>query len=407
MSRTLYLTRLRQLIGGDGDDFAAALRERRGWRPREVEMRLTWACDAHCEQCGMHDFVRISGPSYSHRLPVERVLELLSELAELGCESVLFSGGEVTLVSALHRILGHASAVGIAPHINTHGGNLTPDYCDRLLDSGLAGLMVSLDSGDPTQHDTIRKLPGLFAAATAGLSYLRSRRPDQRDLFMLINSVIMKESYANIPRLVDAVAATGVGELSLSPLSVDNAWDDWANYNTDLKLTPEDELRLERQVLPDALERAARGGVTLRYPGTPLPDGTVELHRSFLNPQPVNCSVVHYHSVINVNGDVIPCCYSSPGTYSVGNVRESSFAAVWNGDPYAEFRQGCFPARYEMCATCSQHRNENELLQRWFERHEAALGHEAPPGASGAGFEQPRPRRPDGSRPVSFIRKGR
>lgn len=406
MSRTLYLTRLRQLIGSDGDEFATALRERRGWRPREVEMRLTWACDAHCEQCGMHDFVRVSGPDYSHRLPVGRVLELLAELADMGCESILFSGGEVTLVSALPRILTRATEVGIAPHINTHGGNLGPEYCDRLLDSGLAGLMVSLDSGDPDQHDTIRKLPGLFAAATAGLTYLRDRRPNQGDFFMLVNSVIMKENYVNIPRLVDAVAATGVGELSLSPLSVDNAWDDWANFKTDLKLTPDDEQRLEREILPDSLERATRGGLTVRYPGTQLPDGTVRLHDSFLNPEPVNCSVVHYHSVINVNGDVIPCCYSSPGTWAVGNVRATSFASVWNGEAYREFREGCFPARYEMCATCSQHRNENELLQRWYERHETKLGYDVPVQSPGAGFEPPRPQHRNGSHPVSFIRKG-
>lgn len=405
MSRTLYLTRLRQLVTRDGEELASALRERRGWRPREVEMRLTWACEAHCEQCGMHDFARASGHAYRHRLPSERVLELLSELSSMGCESILFSGGEVTLVSALPKILAHATEVGISPHINTHGGNLKPAYCDELLDSGLAGLMVSLDSGDPDEHDKIRKLPGLFAAATAGLAYLRSRRPDQRDFFMLVNSVIMRESYPNIPRLVDAVAAAGVPELSLSPLSVDNEWDDWANFNTDLKLTADDEVRLEREIMPDALERAARGGVTVRYPGEVQSDGTVRLRPAFFNQEPVNCSVVHYHSVINVNGDVIPCCYSSPGTYSMGNVRERDFADVWNGEDYQEFRNGCFPARYEMCATCSQHRNENELLQRWFRRHEGeGEAVAAGPVAGGAGFAAAAPRPAGSPQPVAFAR---
>jgi radical SAM protein with 4Fe4S-binding SPASM domain len=391
MSRTLYLTRLRQLIGRDGDEFATALRERRGWRPREVEMRLTWACEAHCEQCGMHDFARAAGPTYSHRLPVDRVLQILTELGGMGCESILFSGGEVTIISQLPQILSHATEHGISAHINTHGGNLTDEYCDRLLDAGLAGMMVSLDSGDPDQHDKIRKLPGLFEAATKGMRYLRSQRPDQSTFFMLVNSVIMKESYEAIPRLVDAVASTGVPELSLSPVSVDNEWDDWANFKTELKLSVDDERRLEQEIMPDALERAARGGVTVRFPGELMPDGTVQLYQSFVNPEPVNCAVAHYHSVINVNGDVIPCCYSSPFAYSLGNVRDTSFADVWNGAEYKRFREGCFPARFEMCATCSQHRNENELLQRWYERHESKLGLEVP-APSGEPFFSASPR---------------
>lgn len=374
MSRTLYLTRLRQLIGGDGEEFATALRERRGWRPREVEMRLTWSCEAHCEQCGMHDFARAAGETYTHRLPLARVLEVLTELGTMGCESILFSGGEVTLIKQLDQILSHATQYGISTHINTHGGSLTPEYCDQLLNSGLAGMMVSLDSGDPEQHDTIRKLPGLFEAATGGMTYLRKQRPAQSDFFMLVNSVIMKESYPHIPRLVDEVAATGVPELSLSPVSVDNEWDDWANFKTELKLSSDDEARLEQEILPDAIERANRGGVTLRFPGEVVADGSVQLYRSFVNPRPVNCAVVHYHSVINVNGDVIPCCYSSPYSYSLGNVRETSFTDVWNGDAYKTFREGAFPAKYEMCSTCSQHRNENELLERWFERHERRAG---------------------------------
>lgn len=389
MSRTLYLSRLRQLIGGDGEELAAALRERRGWRPREVEMRLTWACEAHCEQCGMHDFARAAGPEYSHRIPVERVLEILSELGALGCESILFSGGEVTIIRQLPEILAHASAAGIATHINTHGGNLTPDYCDTLLESGLAGLMVSLDSGDGAQHDEIRRLPGLFEIATAGMRYLRTRRPGQNQLFMIVNSVIMKSSYRQIPRLVDEVAACGVPELALSAVSVDNEWDDWANFKTELKLDGDDEANLEREVLPEALRRASRAGVTVRFPGELMSDGTVRLFRSFRNTTPVNCSVVHYHSVINVNGDVIPCCYSSPYAHTLGNIRHTSFSDIWQGDAYRAFRSGAFPARYEMCATCSQHRNENELLERWFERHEQTNGYPIRERSLEPGFDSP------------------
>jgi radical SAM protein with 4Fe4S-binding SPASM domain len=369
MSRTLYLSRLRKMITVEGESLARALDERRGWRPREVEIRLTCACEDHCEQCGMHEHARAAGPAYSRRLPTGRVLEVLTELAGLGCESVLFSGGEVTLVKELPELVRQCSRLGIAAHINTHGGNLSEPYCDQLLECGLRGLMVSLDSPDAVQHDTIRRLPGLFARATSGLAYLRRRRPGQ-EFYMLINSVIMRHNYRKVPRLVDVVADLGLSELSLSPLSIDNPWDDWANQGQSpaLKLTDADERELGAVVLPEALRRAAARRVTLMHPGNVNQDGTVTIPQRTMHEVAVNCAVVHYHAVINVNGDVIPCCYSSPETYRMGNVGEASFVDVWNGPEYQAFRQGCFPARYEMCASCSQHRNENELLERWYKR---------------------------------------
>ena len=370
MSRTLYLARLRRLLNVEGTALRQALDERKGWRPREIEIRLTWACEARCEQCGMHSYARKAGPEYSRRLSMERVLDLLDELGGLGCESVLFSGGEVTLIKELPQIIAQAVRCGISPHINTHGGNLTKEYCDTVLAAGLRGLMVSLDSGDPAQHDEIRRMPGLFQQATQGISYLRSLHPTQTSFYMLVNSVIMRPSYRAIPQRVEVVADAGLSELSLSPLSIDNPWDDWANQGQPeaLKLTPADEDALGAEVLPEALRRAASRGVTLMHPGEVRPDGTVAVPERIMHATPVNCAVVHYHAVINVNGDVIPCCYSSPRTYRMGNVAQSSFSEVWNGDRYREFRQGCFPATYEMCASCSQHRNENELIERWYRR---------------------------------------
>jgi AdoMet-dependent heme synthase len=371
MSRTLYLSRLRRLLSQEGDSFASALDARQGWKPREVEMRLTWACEARCEQCGMHSFVReMKETDYSRRLPLAKVLGVISELGEMGCEAMLFSGGEVTLVKDLPTIIRHCSEQGIAPHINTHGGNLKRDYCDELIACGLRGVMVSLDSGDPAQHDEIRKLPGLFERATTGLAYIRSQVPSETDFYMLINFVIMSKNFRTIPRLVDAVADAGVGQLSLSPISIENPWDDWANQGQSLSLmlSKAEEQELGTSVLPEAIKRASARRVTLMYPGDMMSDGTINFDRQFMHTEPVNCAVVHYHSVINVNGDVIPCCYSSPSQFKMGNIGQSSFGEIWNGPEYQNFRQGCFPAKYEMCASCSQHRNENTLIQRWYER---------------------------------------
>lgn len=368
MSRTLYLSRLRRLLSKEAGSFSDALRSRKGWRPREVEIRLTWACNASCVMCGLDGFLDKSGNEYNKRLSVDRLLEVISEMAELQCETILFSGGEVSLVKELPDILRHVNNLGIECHINTNGGKLTPEYCDTLLQSGLSGLMVSLDAAEPQLHDNIRKLPGLFETAVNGLSYLREKRPDKKKFYIIVNTVIMKNNFRQLPKIVKVAADAGVGEINFSPLSIDNAWDDWATGVTDLKLDDHDEDELARDIFPKVMSEAKKHKINAMIPAQILPDSSIKIEKKLFNSDFVNCAVAHYHCVINVNGDVLPCCYSSPGEYTMGNVTNDSFADVWNSKKFTKFRDNCFPAKFDMCVSCSQHRNENELIQRWFER---------------------------------------
>ncbi len=373
MSRTLYLSRLRRLISKEAAPFSEALRLREGWRPREVEIRLTWACNASCVMCGLDGFLDKTGHDYNKRLPVDRLLNVISEIAQLQCETILFSGGEVSLVKELPDILKHVNNLGIECHINTNGGKLTPDYCDTLLQSGLNGLMVSLDAAEPQLHDNIRRLPGLFETAVKGLSYLREKRPDKKEFYIIVNTVIMKNNFRQLPEIVKVAAEAGVGEINFAPLSIDNAWDDWATGETELKLNDDEEAELALDIFPEVMRAAKKHKINAMIPAQILPDGSIKTEKELFNSDFVNCAVAHYHCVINVNGDVLPCCYSSPTEFTMGNVSHNSFADVWNGKRFKEFRTNCFPAKYSMCVSCSQHRNENELIQRWYERLQKAV----------------------------------
>jgi len=368
MSRTLYLSRLRRLLSKDAVSFSDALRSRKGWRPREVEIRLTWSCNASCVMCGLDNFLDKIGHEYNKRLPVARLLNVIDEIAQLECETILFSGGEVSLVKELPDILKHVNSFGIESHINTNGSKLTPAYCDMLLESGLNGLMVSLDAAEPYLHDKIRKLPGLFDTAVNGLSYLRGKRPDKRGFYMIINTVIMKNNFRQLPEIVKVAAESGAGEINFSPLSIDNSWDDWATGVTELKLDDNDEVELAQDIFPKVMSMAKKHKINAMIPAQILPDGSIRIEKKLFNSDFVNCAVSHYHCVINVNGDVLPCCYSSPGEYTMGNVSVDSFGDVWNCEKFTQFRDNCFPAKFAMCVSCSQHRNENELIQRWFDR---------------------------------------
>lgn len=38
------------------------------------------------------------------------------------------------------------------------------------------------------------------------------------------------------------------------------------------------------------------------------------------------------------NGNVVPCCYDYDEKYILGNVKDQSLAAIWNGEPMRRLR---------------------------------------------------------------------
>lgn len=44
-----------------------------------------------------------------------------------------------------------------------------------------------------------------------------------------------------------------------------------------------------------------------------------------------NCPYIHYMMVVKANGDVVPCCVDWNASLKLGNVREESLEAIWNG----------------------------------------------------------------------------
>ncbi len=59
-------------------------------------------------------------------------------------------------------------------------------------------------------------------------------------------------------------------------------------------------------------------------------------------------------AVINVDGEMLPCCYDKNSTYSYGNVFENNIAELWNNTKAHEFRQQVLTntSSIDICRNC-------------------------------------------------------
>ena len=129
--------------------------------PHVVAWNLTRRCNLECAHCYIS-----AGPSESAagELDTAACLAIVDQLLVVNPAPLLIlSGGEPLLRADLGEIATYASAGGATVVIGTNGTLLTDERIATLVDAGVRGVAVSVDSLRPSYHDNFRRGTGALA----------------------------------------------------------------------------------------------------------------------------------------------------------------------------------------------------------------------------------------------------
>jgi radical SAM protein with 4Fe4S-binding SPASM domain len=334
--------------------------------PEELQVEVSGACNLRCRMC----LVRYA-PAISKRegaLDLEQYLALVDSLPRLR-RLTLQGLGEPLLSPHLTEMVRYAAARGADVGFNTNGTLLDRASAERLVDAGLAWLHVSLDGARPdtyadVRHGTdFRPRPGQFARVVANLRGLVAVREAAGSSLPRIQLVFvaMRRNVAELPELVRLAADVGVEEVRVQNLSHDFSDTDPAgSYEQIRAYAAEEALFAPGRKPPRAAEeafaaaRVAAGetGVELRLPR--LEEATGRRRE----PGKPACGWPWESAYVTHRAEVLPCCMvMGSERATLGDLHEQSFAEIWAGDAYGEFRErllGQEPP--EVCRGCSLYR---------------------------------------------------
>jgi radical SAM protein with 4Fe4S-binding SPASM domain len=328
--------------------------------PRELQVEVTGACNLRCRMC----LVRYA-PTIGRRegaLSYEQFLELVDGLPDLR-RLTLQGLGEPLLSPHLLDMVAHASARGIDVGFNTNAVLLDRARTRRLIELGLGWLHVSLDGATAATYEQIRHgttfqpRPGQFERVVANLRRLvalrsaaGAARPHVEIVF-----VAMRRNVDELPLLVELAADIGVDRVHVQNLS--HTFDDTdpagayheirAYAAAEALFGPGAEER-RSAAYDDARARAQELGVGLRLPGRGLPPDRAP-----------GCGWPWTSAYVTHRGEVQPCCMvMGSDRATLGRLDERSFAEIWHGDAYREFRSGLLgDDPPTVCAGCSLYHN--------------------------------------------------
>lgn len=134
-------------------------------------VQVTRECNQRCRFC--------SNPPSGRTASLADLKAQVDDLAARGCEGIILTGGEPTLLEELPELVAHVASLGLPPRIITNAQRLAEGpLLDRLMAAGLAHVHVSLYSCREEVQDGLTRNPGGFGRTLRALERLGERVAD-------------------------------------------------------------------------------------------------------------------------------------------------------------------------------------------------------------------------------------
>ncbi len=278
-------------------------------------------CNLRCPLCpiGARELTRDLGV-----MSLENYVRILENVGRYVKVIALWNQGEPTINDQLPEMISEATRRGIYTMVSTNGTllhrrNLIP----RLLDAGICELVFSIDGLTPDSY-RIYRIGGELDVVVENMKEFRrqrDRRGSKRPR-MVMQWLPMKHNQHEIPYLRAKAKEWGADTVEIKTTQIYSE-DQAAQYLPDL----------------EALRRYERKGQDW---------ATKRTYQS--------CKRLWYSTMIDWNGNVVPCCFDKDEQFLMGNALKQDFREIWHGEPYNRFRTQLIRRGRveEMCRNCTE-----------------------------------------------------
>lgn len=290
-----------------------------------VIWNLTRRCNLHCLHCYSQSHDR----AYADELTTDEGKRVIVDLTRYKIPITILSGGDPLYRDDLYTLAEYARNLGLRCALSTNGTLIDATVAKRLRRSGMTYVGVSLD-GIGQVHDRFRGMQGSFALALQGLRHARGE-----GIKVGLRTALCRRTLPDLPAICDMAEQEKLDRLYFSHLV-------YAGRGTGLiydDLSPEEKQGALDYLMQRVVDFHRRGVKIEVTTGNNDADG-VYLYLKVRRSDPARAQSVFHHlqrqggnsSGISLgNIDSLGSVHADPfwSHYSLGNVRERSFAAIW------------------------------------------------------------------------------
>ncbi|MEZ6185353.1 MAG: radical SAM protein [Planctomycetota bacterium] len=305
---------------------------------RYVVWEITLRCDLACGHCGSR-----AGKPRSDELNTAECLDVVQQIAAMGCREVTLIGGEAYLREDWDQIARAIRQAGMRCTMTTGGRGMTPERARRAKAAGIQSMSVSLD-GLEAAHDRQRGVKGAFQAGLQALENLQAA-----GVPVSVNTQVNRLTLGDLAPLLELIAAKGAHSWQIQlTVPMGRAADNW-----EWLLQPYELL----EVIPHLADLGARAkelGVRL-WPGNNV--GYFGPHEHVFRGDTraghtSGCQAGRYTLGLEADGAIKGCPSLPTSAFTGGHVRARRIQEVWDDTAELRFTRDKSVELWGACASC-------------------------------------------------------
>lgn len=317
---------------------------------KKIVLKPFCGCNANCYACDSRREL-YQEIDRSMEMPFDRLTSILDQAKDLGTNYVAISGGEPLFYKKLFELIFECKKRGMTVALNTNGSLITDAMAEKLVNSGLNSIFISLDSYLPTDHDYLRRVP-IWAKAVNGLDLLTNKKQlFGSGILVGIRTILTKFVLRDLDKMIDFGVIHSVDSHQLSYVEYDREADlvpstkDIAYFRTHTLFRIKKILSrlslLNLNQLNLNIESLFASNPERDYSNALYCSRSIAMEKCF---RPLS------FVIILQNGDVVPCnLVEYTHNPIIGNIYHSTLKEIWENNLLLdEFRKD----RFEDCKYC-------------------------------------------------------
>jgi heme b synthase len=287
---------------------------------RMIAWEVTRSCNLNCVHCRAASSL---GP-YSGELSTEKSLKLIDEIAAIASPVIILTGGEPLLRPDIFEIASYGTSKGLRMVMATNGTLVTSAVAQKMIESGIKRVSISLDGKDAQSHDAFRQEKGAFDKAMTGIDVLKDAGMEFQ-----INTTITTANLKQIKEILALAKNIGAAAHHIFLLVPTGRGKDLAgqaitaaDYEETLMWFHQESMSCEIQLKATCAPHYFR----IMHQNKPKGEKPVKKAGGHFHESTRGCLGGITFCFISHVGQVQPCGYLE---LDCGNVKKKSFAHIW------------------------------------------------------------------------------
>jgi MoaA/NifB/PqqE/SkfB family radical SAM enzyme len=317
--------------------------------PAHLTIGTTNKCNLRCQMC-VRQHVHLD-PSDLIDMDFTLFVKIADECFPYLKTVVFTVSGEPLLSNNILEMLELVKKYNIKLEMTSNATLMNNDEIIKILVRTLSVLTVSFDGATKDTYESIRigaKYDKVLSNITRFNQYRNElsdiQRPKLGFSFVLMRSNI--EEFPDFIKLAHTLQADFIGGTHII-IHGSKLKDESLIFHK----------KLANEKLKEAKEIAGQLGVNLSIPPLYTIERENVVHKNVGDKVKtqgiIKCPYLWSHSWIERNGDVVPCCIASKNRPVMGNMLNSTFSEIWNGEIYRNMRKGILTGQpFDVCKNC-------------------------------------------------------